>query len=181
MHKIIFILLLLVVQVTYAKAQLWLSPVNTGDCVAARISAKKNSFVVELDKKYCARNLPDKTKEKVCLENSRGNEDFSFFTDRCSESDYFIGINGEEVRLRRVSKKTGKAHYFIGSYAGKGFNIDISHPRLIKKTYVPGEPRNEDNVDSASYKILITIKRELVKRPITGFLHMAYKACIGDF
>lgn len=170
MHKIIFILLLLVIQASYAKAQLWLSPVNTGDCVATRISAKKTNFVVELDKKYCARNLPDRTKEKVCLENTSLIEDFSFFTDRCSESDYFIGINGEEVRLRRVSKVTGKAPFFIGSYAGKGFNVDINRPRLIKKTYVPGEPRNEDNVDSASYKVLITIKKGTSKKSYNGIL-----------
>jgi hypothetical protein len=168
MHKIIFILLLLIVQVTYAEAQLWLSPVNTGDCVAARISAKKTSFVIELDKKYCAQNLPDKTKERTCLKNSRLNEDFSFFTDRCSESDYFIGINGEELHLRRISKKTGKPHSFIGSFAGKGLSVDISQPRLIKKTYFPGESRNEDNVEGGAYNVLITIKKGTSKKKFDG-------------
>ena len=170
MPKIIFIMLLLVIQVTYAEGQLWLSPVNTGDCVAARISAKKTSFVRELDKKYCARNLPDKAKEQECLENTRIQEDFPLFTDRCSESDYYIGINGEEIQLKKVSKKKGKPHYFIGSFAGKGFNVEISHPRLIKKTYFPDEPRNEDNVESESYKVRITVKRGARKKTFNGIL-----------
>jgi len=170
MPKIIFIVLLLIVQVTYAAGQLWLSPVNTGDCVAARITAKKTSFVRELDKKYCAKNLPDKAKERTCLENTRLNEDFSFFTDRCSESDYFIGINGEELRLKRISKKAGKPHYFIGSFAGKGFSVNISHLREVKKTYLPNEPTNEDNVEGGAYNVLITVKKGARKKTFDGIL-----------
>ena len=172
MPKIIFIVLLLAIQATYAEGQLWLSPVNTGDCVAARITAKKNSFVRELDKKYCARNLPDKAKEQICLENSRLQEDYSFFTDRCSESEYFIGINGEEIQLRRISKRPGKPHSFIGSFAGKGFNVEISRPRLIKKKYFPDgiKIEDEDDVDSGSYKVLITLKRGARKKTFDGIL-----------
>lgn len=170
MHKIFFIVLLLIVQGTYAEAQLWLSPVNTGDCVAPRISTKKTSFVRELDKKYCARNLPDKTKERRCLENTRLNGNFSFFTDRCSESEYFIGINGEEFQLRRISKKPGKPHSFIGSFAGNGFRVDISLPRLKKKTYFPDEPKDEDNVEGGAYDVRITVKKGASKKTFNGIL-----------
>lgn len=170
MQKIIFIVLLLIVQTNYAEAQLWLSPVNTGDCVAARISAKKTSFVRELDKKYCARNLPDKAKERKCIENSRLNEDFSFFTNRCSESDYFIGINGVEVQVERIFKKPGKPHSFIGSFAGSGFRVDISHPRPVKKTNFPDAPRNEDKVEGGAYEVLITVKKGARKKTFNGIL-----------
>lgn len=170
MNKMIFIVLLLIVQTTYAEAQLWLSPVNTGDCVAARISTEKTSFVRELDKKYCARNLPDKTKERKCLENSRLNQYFSFFTDRCSESDYFIGINGEEVQLKRISKKPGKPHLFIGSFAGGGFSVNITLPRAVKKTNFPDAPRNEDEVEGGAYDVLITVKKGARKKTFNGIL-----------
>ena len=170
MHKIIFIVLLLIVQTTYAEAQLWLSPVNTGDCVADRISTEKTSFVRELDKKYCAQNLPDKTKERKCLENTRLNKDFSFFTDRCSESEYFIGINGEEVQLKRISKKPGKSHLFIGSFAGSGFSVDIRLPRPVKKTNFPDTPRNEDEVEGGAYDVLITVKKGAQKKTFNGIL-----------
>ena len=170
MNKIFFIVLLLIVQTTCAEAQLWLSPVNTGDCVAARIRAKKTSFVRELDKKYCARNLPDKTKERKCLENTRLNRDFSFFTDRCSESEYFIGINGEELQLRRISKKSGKPHLFIGSFAGSGFSVDISLLRPVKKPNIPDELGNEDEIEGGAYDVLITVKKGARKKTFNGIL-----------
>lgn len=170
MSRLIFVALLLVIQAPFAKGQLWLSPVNTGDCVADRITAKKTGFVKELDKKYCAKNLPDKVKERTCLKNTQAQEDFSFFTDRCSEGDYFIGINGEEIRLRKISKRAGKPHSFVGSFAGKGFGVDIGRPRLIKKTYFPGGPRNEDNVENAQYNVLVTVKRGARKESFEGIL-----------
>jgi hypothetical protein len=171
MRKIFFIVLLLIVQATYAEAQLWLSPVNTGDCVAARIRAEKTGFVRELDKKYCAQNLPDKTKERTCLENTRLQKEFSFFTDRCNESDYFIGINGEELRLRRISKKPGKPHYFIGAFAGQGFRVDISLARPLKKTYVPEETANEeDSIAGGAYDVLITVRKGARKKTFNGVL-----------
>jgi hypothetical protein len=170
MPKIIFIVLLLVIQVTYAEGQLWLSPVNTGDCVAARITARKNSFVRELDKKYCARNLPDKAKEQKCLENTRLQADYSFFTDRCSEGEYFIGINGEEVQLKRISKKPGKPHLFIGSFVGNGFSVNITLPRPVKKTYFPAEPGNEDEVEGGAYDVIITVKKGARKKTFDGIL-----------
>lgn len=171
MRKIFFIVLLLLVQATYAEAQLWLSPVNTGDCVAARISMEKTGFVRELDKKYCAQNLPDKTKERTCLENSRLQNEFSSFTNRCSESDYFIGINGDEIRLRRISKKPGKPHSFIGSFAGQGFRVDISLARPLKKTHVPQEPANEDDdMAGGAYDVLITVKKGAQKKTFNGVL-----------
>ncbi|HEX8250501.1 MAG TPA: hypothetical protein VF599_20165 [Pyrinomonadaceae bacterium] len=170
MQKILFIVLLLIVQVTCAEAQLWLSPVKTGDCVANRISTKKTSFVREYDKKYCARNLPDKTKERTCLENSRAIKEFSFFTDRCSESDYFIGINGDELRLRRISKKPGKPHHFIGTFAGSGYSVVISLTRPIKKMPFPDKPRDEDEVEGGAYDVLITVKKGARKKTYNGIL-----------
>lgn len=170
MRKIIFIALLLIVQTPHAAGQIWLSPVNTGDCVAARIRAKKTSFVRELDKKYCAQNLPDKAKESVCLKNTRLQDDFSFFTDRCSEGDYFIGINGKEVQLRRISKSPGKPIDFIGSFAGKGFNVEINLLRPLKKAYRADQRRNEDDVEGGVYDVFITVKKGAHKKTFNGVL-----------
>ena len=168
--KLIFIALLLIIQSTYATGQIWLSPINTGDCVAPRIIAKKTSFVRELDRKYCAQNLPDKARERKCLENTRVQDDFSFFTDRCSESDYFIGINGEEIRLKRVSRKPGKPHHFIGAFAGRGFSVNITLPRQVKKASVPDKAENEDEVEGGAYDVLITVKKGGRKKTFEGIL-----------
>ena len=170
MPKIIFIVSLLIIQAASAEGQLSLSKVNTGDCVAARITAKRTSFVDALDKKYCAENNPDKAKERKCIENSRSQKEFSFFTDRCSADEYFIGINEKEFPLRRISKEPRKPPYFIGSFAGEGVRVEISHPRLIKKTYIPGEPKGEDNVQDAEYKVLVTVKKGALKKTFKGIL-----------
>jgi hypothetical protein len=166
----IMMVALLFIQAAFAERQLWLSPVNVGDCVAARIIAKRTSFVEELDKKYCTERNSDEAKARKCIENSRMNKEIHFFTDRCSESEYFIGINGKEFRLKRISKKPGKPHYFIGSFAGEGLSVQISHPRLIKKTYLPDEPRNEDNVLDAEYKVLVTVKKWDINKTFKGIL-----------
>lgn len=170
MLKLILIVHVLIIQAAFADGQLRLSPVNTGDCVAARINAKRTSFVDELAKKYCAEHNPDKAKEMKCIENSRARSEFSFFTDRCSEKEYFIGINGKEVQLRRISKDAGKPPYFIGSFAGEGVSVEINHPRLIKKTYGPDGARDENNVLDAEYQVLVTVKKGPLKKTFKGLL-----------
>jgi hypothetical protein len=157
MKRTLFLLVLFTIQATGAKTQLHLSPVNTGDCVAARIATKRTTYVDEFYKKYCAQYNRDKAVEKKCIENLKTTTDFSFFTDRCSENDYFIGINGEEIELRRVSKKRGKPTNFMGSFAGNGIRVVISNARLTSKTYFEGEARNEDNVENATYKVNVRV------------------------
>jgi hypothetical protein len=159
---------LLFMQAASSERQLWLSPVTVGDCVAPRIIAKRTTFVDELEKKYCSEGNPDAAKARQCIKNSRMEKEFAFFTDRCSEDEYFIGINGKEVRLRRIAKQSGRPAYFLGSFAGEGVSVQISHPRLIKKTYLPGEPRNEENVLDAEYKVLIAVKKGALKKTYNG-------------
>ena len=158
MTKIISLVLIVLIQTTYAKAQLHLSPVNTGDCVAARIQSKRTAYMDEYYKKYCAQNK-DRKLEKQCLENTKWHREFSFFTDRCSESDYYIGINGKEIVLKRTSKKPGKPTNFIGSFAGNGIRVVINNPRLVEKEYFEGEPKTEDNIVSAVYKVDVSVTK----------------------
>jgi hypothetical protein len=158
MSKSIFLVIIIVMQASAVLAQLHLSPVNTGDCVAARITTKRTAFLDEYDRKYCAQNK-DKKKEKECLENSRSQQDFSFFTDRCSETEYYIGINGKEVQLKRISGNPARQPYFIGSFAAKGIHVVINNPQLKKKTYFEGEERNEFNVEDAVYKVDVIVKQ----------------------
>lgn len=70
MTKIIFLTVVFFIQSNCANAQLNLSPVNTGDCVAARIQSKRTAYMDEYYKKYCAQNK-DKKLEKQCLENTK--------------------------------------------------------------------------------------------------------------
>jgi hypothetical protein len=144
--------------------------VNTGDCVAARISATRTSSVEHFYKKYCSEANSDEAAARKCIENSALIREFNFFTDRCSEKEYFIGINGKEFRLKKVSQERRKAHYFVGSFAGDGLSVQISHPRLIGKTYLPGEPRTEDNVLDAAYKVLVAVTNGKVKKTFNGIL-----------
>ncbi len=153
-----------------AEKDLWLSPVNTGDCVAPRISAEKTTFVAELDEKYCAENNPDEAKARKCIENSQAQNEFSFFTDRCSENEYFIGINGKEVRLRRTSKEPGKPHDFIGSFAGEGFTVEINNPRPVGDTALERDESNEDEVIVGTYEVDITVNNKTNKESFKGIL-----------
>lgn len=157
------IAIILVIQATYANAQIHLSPVNTGDCVAGRIQAKRTPYMDEYFKKYCAQNK-DKKWEKQCLENTKLHKEFSFFTERCSETDYYIGINGKEVALKRTSKKLGKPTNFIGSFIGYGIRVVINNPRLITKEYFEGEPKTEDNVMGAVYKVDVMVIKETITK-----------------
>ncbi len=150
-----------------AENQLWLSPVTTGDSIVDRICAKRTVFVDELDQRYCAEHNPDEAKRRKCIENTRFyNDEFSFFTDLHGDGVYSIGINGKEVKLRKISKKPGKPHYYIGSYAGEGVSVVISHPRLVGKiTYDP-----EGSVLDARYKVLVTVKKGALKKTFKGVL-----------
>jgi hypothetical protein len=163
MKKIISLLIIVIVQFEYATAQLDLSPVNTGDCVAARIQSKRTPYMDEYYKKYCAQNK-DKKLERQCLENTKWHKEFSFFTDRCSEKEYNIGINGKEIALKRVSKKPGRPTNFIGSFTGNGIRVVINNPRLVAKEYFEDEPKTEDNVSGGVYKVdVIVVKGKITK------------------
>lgn len=170
MPRMILMVPLLLIQAAFAEGQLWLSPVNVGDCVARRITAKRTPFVDELQKKSCAENNPDKDKARACIENSRMDREIYFFTDRCSDGEYYVGLNGKEFKLRRVSKGQGRPNDFIGSFAGEGLSVQITQPRLTEKTYLPNEPRNEDNVLDAAYHVLITVKKGALKKTFKGVL-----------
>jgi hypothetical protein len=160
---------LLFIQAAVAERQLWLSPVPVGDCVAARISATRTRFVDEFDKKYCSDGNSDEAAVKRCIENGAMEKEVIVFTDRCSEKEYFIGVNGKEFRLKRVSKKR-EPHYFVGSFAGEGLTVQISHARLVSKTYLPGEPRNESNVLDGVYKVLVTVRKGKLEKTFNGIL-----------
>lgn len=158
MSKIIFLAVILI-QAHMVTAQFNLSPVNTGDCVAARIQSERTAYMDEYYKRYCAQNK-DKKLEKNCLENTKWHREFSFFTDRCSEKEYYIGINGEEISLRRISTKPGKPTDFIGSFSGNGIRVIISNPRLIAKTNY-----EDEHLEGGSYKVDVTItKGRLTKK-----------------
>jgi hypothetical protein len=152
--------------VASAKNQLWLSPVKTGDSVVSRIYAKRTVFVDELDKRFCAEHNPDEAKRKKCIENSRYYKtEFAFFTDMRGDGEYSIGLNGKEFKLRRISKRPGKPHDYIGSFAGEGVSVVISHPRLMGKIkYEEGE------VVDANYKVLVTVKKGTLKKSFKGVL-----------
>jgi len=161
---------LLFIQAASAGRQLWLSPVNIGDCVAARITAPRTRSVDQFYKKYCSEANTNAAAARKCIENTAQINEIYFFTDRCSGEDYYIGINGKELRLKRVTKKPGKPHSFVGSFAGEGLTVQISQARLIEKTYIPGEPRTEDNVLDVVYKVLVTVTKGNAKKTFNGIL-----------
>jgi hypothetical protein len=147
--------------------QLWLSPVSGSDNVVPRIYANRTVFIDELDKRYCAEHNPDEAKRRKCIENSRYyKKEFSFFTDIHGQGEYSIGINGKELKLRRISKKPGKPHDYIGSFAGEGVSVEISHPRLVGK--ITCDP--EGFVVDARYKVIVTVKKGALKKTFKGVL-----------
>lgn len=105
-----------------------------------------------------------------CVENSKLSDDFSFFTDRCSDEEYFIGIEGKEVRLRKISKKLRNAHYFIGSFAGEGFRVDVRYPGRTKRTYDPYITDDRDKLPNGSFNVNVTVRKGGQTKTFKGVL-----------
>lgn len=61
-----------------------------------------------------------------------------FFSDLCSEFDYYIGLNGFTYKLRRVSNPSKKSTGFTGHYSGEGVSVEIkaTSGRLNKCEYL---------------------------------------------
>lgn len=171
MTKLVAVLALLLGSSGGGGAQLWLSPVSSGDCVAPRLYAERSKFVKEWEKQDCRLKSSDEQIAAKCVEGARLNEaaELVFFTDRCHQEEFFIGINGREYRLRKVSPNR-KPHYFIGTFIGEDLRVEIKEPRLLTKTYLPGEPQTEDYVLDADYAVRVVVTR--------GRLQKAFKATL---
>jgi hypothetical protein len=165
MHKLLLALSLMLVSAAFGEGQLWLSPVSGGDCVAPRLFGKRSSFLNEWEKKSCLALNSDRRMAAKCVENVMLDKktDVAFFTDRCSEKEFFIGLNGSECRLRRVSRRQ-KPHHFIGSFVGDDVSVEIDKPHLLKKTYTPNEPKTEDRVLDAEYAVRVTVRKGAVRK-----------------
>ena len=146
MTKFMLVIPFLLLQCTQGEKELWLSPVNTGDCVAPRIVAERT------------------------VTGKATTEDVYFFTDRCSEEDYFIGVNGIEHPMKKVSADPQAPHHFIGSFAGDGISVRVGQPRLLYKKYIPGEAETDDNILDAAYEVLVTVKKGGLERSFQGSL-----------
>ena len=125
MAKLWLVLSLLLASAGGSGGQLWLSPVSSGDCVAPRLFAKRSDFVKEWEKQDCRLKNSDKTIAAKCVETAILNEaaELVFFTDRCHQDEFLIGINGHEYRLRKVSPNR-KPHNFIGTFVGDGLSVE---------------------------------------------------------
>jgi hypothetical protein len=147
----------------FAKETLWLSDVRTGDCVAPRISSAKTQFNHKADKAYCAKyNAGSAEKIKTCQDNSLTNPNINFFTDRCSASDFYIGINGVEHHLKRLSEPKNAKAPLLGKFSGKGISVDIKALRLLSTNH-----ENEDGtgeVIGGTYEVMVTVTKNKITK-----------------
>jgi hypothetical protein len=145
-----------------AKEGLWPSAITTGDCVSSRIETTKTAFNHEQDKQYCLG-------EKECTENTSKENTVTFFTDRCGldQGDYFIGINGKEYKLKRISGDPKKEPYLTGKFSGDGFVVDIKSVKMIKKILQEG---SKTDVEDAEYEVDVTISKGKLKQKVKAIL-----------
>jgi len=54
-----------------------------------------------------------------------GGSSVSIFTDRCSESDFFVGLNGITHQLHRVGSAPTSNVTYLGRFAGGGITVEI--------------------------------------------------------
>jgi hypothetical protein len=164
--KLLVAVSLLLMQSAASEGRFWLTPVSAGDCVGARIFATRT---IEWEKKRCAGLDAEQKKTAQCMDDQLSDNQFVFFTDRCSEEQYYIGIDGKEHTLRMTSTKTGTIP-FIGSFAGEGVTVRIDNPRLRGKAYEEGQPKTEDYVIDADYDVRVTITKGALKKTLQAQL-----------
>jgi len=132
------------------------TPVNTGDCVADRITIDYLPERRPFDEAYCrAGNPDDAVAYEVCLRNSALN-DTPFFTDRCGDgSDYFLAVDGVEHRLQRVGPRWAEVN-LSGRFAGDGLELEVLPLQPL------GDDLPEDDLDAApsgAWSVRVTIRR----------------------
>jgi hypothetical protein len=58
----------------------------------------------------------------------------AFFTNRCSESDFFVALNGVTYILHRISGPTKNTLWYEGDFAGEGLDVNVAlASRRIRK------------------------------------------------
>jgi hypothetical protein len=148
----------------FAQERLLPTGIATSDCVAPSISTAKTTAHRTIDLQYCTQNnTGDPQKIQICKQNLANLNRVTFFTDRCSSKDYFIGINGVEYKLKRKSGISDRPPYLTGSFAGKGIQAKIEKIRSINKT-------NNDGIEGGELEVLVTITQKKKTEKIKGVL-----------
>lgn len=132
------------------------TPVNTGDCVADRITIDYHPERVPFDEAYCrAGNPDDAVAYGVCLRNSALN-DTPFFTDRCGDgSEYFLAVDGVEHRLQRVGPRWAEVN-LSGRFAGDGLELEVLPLQPLGAAPPEDDP---DIAPSGAWSVRVTIRR----------------------
>lgn len=139
-----------------ALAALVPTKVNTGDCVADRITVDYLPERVPFDEAYCrAGNPEDALAYGVCLRNSALN-DTPFFTDRCGDgSEYFLAVDGVEHRLQRVGPRWAEVN-LSGRFAGDGLELEVLPLQPLGVEPPEDDP---DTAPSGAWSVRVTIRR----------------------
>lgn len=141
--------------------------VNTGDCVADRVSIDYSLERVSFDEVYCrAGNPDDLTAYRVCLRNSALN-DTAFFTDRCGDgSEYFLSVDGSERRLQRVGPAWAGVN-LSGRFAGDGLALEVLPLQELGNDLPKDDP---EMADSGAWRVRVTIRRGAMQRTFDATL-----------
>jgi hypothetical protein len=151
--RISYLSILLAVPPGLAKERLLPTGVNAGDCVAPIISIAKTTAHKSFDRRYCTQNNRGNSPAiKTCERNSITQKQVAFFTDRCTQKSYYIGINGVDYQLRRTNGNPDRPPYLTGSFVGDGIKVKVTELRSIKK-------KNDDGVESGESLVLVTISQ----------------------
>lgn len=158
------ILAIAIINPGFAQERLLPTEIATNDCVAPTISIAKTTAHRKIDLQSCTQNNPgDPQKIQICKQNLANLKRVTFFTDRCSSKDYFIGINGVEYRLKRKGGSLASPPYLTGYFAGNGLQVKIAKIRSINQT-------NTDGIEGGELEVLVTITQQKKTEKIKGIL-----------
>jgi hypothetical protein len=158
------ILAIAIINPGFAQEHLLPTEIPGGDCVAANVSTAKTAAHRKIDLQYCTRNnAGDPQKIQICKQNLANQERVTFFTDRCSNNDYFIGINGVEYKLKRKSRESSRPPYLTGSFAENGIQVKVEKIRSINQV-------NNDGVESGELEVFVTITQNKKVKKVKGIL-----------
>jgi hypothetical protein len=162
MRKQLAIALLLLISnlTTAASQQLWPTEIAGSDCVASKLFAKKSDFAREEDRKYCElHNSGQAQALQTCLDNTAGDQEVSFFSNRCSSDTYYLGINGKQYELKR--KPSGKIDIdmHIGSFVGKDVAMTVRFVKHITRELIDGDTPSGSAAVAVELKIGKRVER----------------------
>ncbi|WP_130300807.1 MULTISPECIES: hypothetical protein [unclassified Duganella] len=93
----------------------------------------------------------------------------AFFTSRCSESDFFIALDGVTYTLRRIGAQPESGVWFVGRFEGEGVKVVISvTSRRVGRCDGLSLAEMRSSLIAGPHKVAVKIRRGADEARING-------------